>query len=694
MLSDYTLDTENFQEIMEEAKNMVASLYPEWTDFNYHDPGITMLEMFSQIKEGQQYFLDQIGLEHKKKYLKLLGETVQKRKEAQAFVKISTEDNLLIAEGTKLSAGEICFETEGMQSILYNTIKFCFCGSEQIEKEEIEEYKKESLHLHIFGENPLEGDCFYIGFEKGLPIEETIGFYVELNESVRQNRNKITNEFFPMLEFSYEFFSGDKWREISNVRDTTYGMLNDGMLFVCLESPMDKMSVCGKEAYYIRLRVTKSDIDIPPVLENIHFNMIPVVQRDTWIKAEEISLEESNSRNFVKGYTYLAINGMNDLYYKIEDIYYSIPAHEKYIDVQKGEVKFLFDKIPKEAAQDILLVSYSNHPMNKRCIGIGNGFPYQEFDLPSQDVIEEEVEILVHEVGSGSGYSRWNRVEDFGASRSEDRHYRIDAQKGKLIFGDCERGMAPEGEIIIISFAETLGEDGNVKKGKINKFININNQSVEVYNPKDAYGGKNKESIEECFFRARKGLKYPETAVTYKDYERYVMETPGLRMKSCKVILADQMQTIQRKNEENTLFIVVEPRDQRELSQNYKKNILAYLENYRLLGTKIEIISPHYIPLEVCLDIVTKPHFLDAKARIEKVALEYFQKISESFGAVIVYSELYGIIEMLNCVSSVNEITIDVRDRKVTRMQDGNILLPPNGVVELKDIQYFISLED
>lgn len=66
MLSDYTLDTENFSEIMEEAKNMVISLYPEWTDFNYHDPGITMLELFSWFKEGQQYFLDQIGTEHKK----------------------------------------------------------------------------------------------------------------------------------------------------------------------------------------------------------------------------------------------------------------------------------------------------------------------------------------------------------------------------------------------------------------------------------------------------------------------------------------------------------------------------------------------------------------------------------------------------------------------------------------------------
>lgn len=692
MLSDYTLDTENFQEIMEEAKNMVVSLYPEWTDFNYHDPGITMLELFSWIKEGQQYFLDQIGEEHKKKYLKLLGESVKKRKASKAFVKIATKENLLIAVGTKLKAGNICFETMRDQSVFSNAIKYCF-QEEQLE-DEIREYtEEESLHIQVFGEKPEKGSCFYIGFEKPLPIEENVGFYVCLDKHITHSRNKITNQFFPMMELYYEFYSKGVWKTVSNFADTTYGLLEDGIIVFQLAEEMEKNSINGKEAFYIRIRVEKSDIDVPPVIEKIHFNMIPVIQKDTWVYEEEIPFHQSNGRNFAKAKSYMAIEGMNDLYYKKNNIFFPILVHEKYVDIQKGEVKFWFEEIPKDAEREVLVVSYANYPINKRCVGIGNGFPYQEFDLQSRDIMQEEVKILVHEIGSGGGYSRWKRVEDFGASKPEDKHYMVDSKEGKLIFGDCERGMAPEGEIILCSFSETFGEGGNVKKGTINKFLHADTEDLDVFNPWDAYGGRDEESIEECFFRTRKGLKRPETAVTYKDYERYVMETPGLMIESCKAILAEDMYTVQGKYD-NTIFIVVKPKVAQELSVSYKKNILSYLENYRMIGTKIEIIAPRYISMEVCLDIVTKPHFLDAQDRIERVVLEYFQKISESFGAVIIYSELYGIIDMLDCVSGVNEITMDVKDSKVTRTQDGNILLPPNGVIALKNVQYLITMAD
>ncbi|NMA13633.1 MAG: putative baseplate assembly protein, partial [Clostridia bacterium] len=67
------MDTEEYRDILDDARNMIVSLYPEWTDFNYHDPGITLIELFSWIKESQQYYIDQIGDENRKKFLKLTG---------------------------------------------------------------------------------------------------------------------------------------------------------------------------------------------------------------------------------------------------------------------------------------------------------------------------------------------------------------------------------------------------------------------------------------------------------------------------------------------------------------------------------------------------------------------------------------------------------------------------------------------
>ncbi len=53
MLPNISLDNDRYKDIMDEARNLIVSLYPEWTDFNYHDPGITLLELFSWIRESQ-----------------------------------------------------------------------------------------------------------------------------------------------------------------------------------------------------------------------------------------------------------------------------------------------------------------------------------------------------------------------------------------------------------------------------------------------------------------------------------------------------------------------------------------------------------------------------------------------------------------------------------------------------------------
>ena len=59
MLPDIDLDNEKFDDIFENAKNSIVSNYPEWTDFNYHDPGVTMLEMFSWLKEIQHTIFEE-----------------------------------------------------------------------------------------------------------------------------------------------------------------------------------------------------------------------------------------------------------------------------------------------------------------------------------------------------------------------------------------------------------------------------------------------------------------------------------------------------------------------------------------------------------------------------------------------------------------------------------------------------------
>jgi hypothetical protein len=72
------LDDITFDELVEEAKKMIPQYAPQWTDYNLHDPGITIIELLSWIVETQIFRLDQITEKETTRFLHLLGQDPQK----------------------------------------------------------------------------------------------------------------------------------------------------------------------------------------------------------------------------------------------------------------------------------------------------------------------------------------------------------------------------------------------------------------------------------------------------------------------------------------------------------------------------------------------------------------------------------------------------------------------------------------
>ena len=78
------LDDQRYADIVEAAKRRIPVIFPEWTDFNEHDPGITILELFAWLKEMQQYYLNRISDESYENMLRLVGIDVMGAAPAQA----------------------------------------------------------------------------------------------------------------------------------------------------------------------------------------------------------------------------------------------------------------------------------------------------------------------------------------------------------------------------------------------------------------------------------------------------------------------------------------------------------------------------------------------------------------------------------------------------------------------------------
>ncbi|NLV16020.1 MAG: hypothetical protein GXY50_02250 [Syntrophomonadaceae bacterium] len=698
MLPNISLDTDRYKEILDGARNMIVSQYPEWTDFNYHDPGITMLEMFSWIKESQQYYIDQIGEENRKKFLKLLGVQPRAKVPARAEVQLIAGDDFDVLKGTKFYAGETCFEADERIYILKNDISRCV----SFEEEEARIVNRWQLNLGgklkilPFGREPQVNNCFYLGFDEALPKNIALRAQVDVFDDYKVKRTPIVDfqAFYPLAKMVVEVNTKKGWQPVTLISDESNGFLCSGSINIFIDLDMEPSMIEELEAYYLRLRLTRNDYDVPPVIQSISFNSIAVRQRDTQSEVMDLPLAGDGK---YRAATELSISGMSQIYLKASSGYHLVPKVIKNIDYENNCAVFEIDvNLFYDEAEGVRLVNSTSSFANSSVAGYGTGLPLQEIDIHNKNIEYESFEIMTEDTEVADCYLSWVKVSDFSTSTPEDRHYVFDSAAGILKFGDCKKGMAPEGTILIIGYVRTLGIGGNVKQNTINRIGQEDIPEIKVINKANAVGGEDEETLDDCFKRARRMLKKPRSAVTYADYENYVLQTPGLMIESCKVIPANLIRKQGHVAADMKISIVVKPfypERAETISDAYVRNIKSYLDNFRLLGTSIELIAPEYVGVTVYADITVKPHYQNAQTLIEEAVKYFFFGYKDQFGAEVIYSELYGIIDRLDCVSYVADLSMEAKGNGISRTKEGNIVLPANGVVLLSDTQFMFSVE-
>jgi hypothetical protein len=67
------LDNRSYADLIEEARALIPSLYPEWTNHNPSDPGIMLIELLAWLTEMVIYRLDRVPDANKEIFLKLLN---------------------------------------------------------------------------------------------------------------------------------------------------------------------------------------------------------------------------------------------------------------------------------------------------------------------------------------------------------------------------------------------------------------------------------------------------------------------------------------------------------------------------------------------------------------------------------------------------------------------------------------------
>lgn len=693
MLPIYNLDDEMFEDIVENAKKMIGNMSDKWTDLSPSDPGITFVELFAWLKEMQQYYLNQISVKNKYKYLKLLGEKIVYDKPSSAVVTINnvTEERIL-PDRCKFSADGIIFESIREEAILkLNIEKFYTTEDNSIIETSDENWDKE---YYIFGSEPKEENEFYIGFNEKFPLDKSVDIMINIYDEYPVKRNPIIKDdnFYPLAAIEWQYYSNNEWKSVEKVKDSTNNFLNTGVISFCVKEEMDKYENSG--CYFIRGVLKECSYEVPPVLKYMLTNSIKTVQKDTLSQLIEFDIENKEITEF-RLPNYLGQTGNIEAF--IEDKNGILKKIYEYDIKQKDNEKILIiDKLKVKEfikGRKLKLCCYSDEFTFYRKIEIEESVPAISIDLNLENICYEDFNIFVARDSEGVFWEEWGKTEDLYLEDCRSKKYFLDVNESQIVFGDGINGKIPEGEILIASYSNTLANGGNVKECEINDML-YDKKDETIVNCECAEGGKKALTIEEMFYNARKNLKKITRAVTDEDYEHIVKSTPGLMISNAKAIVPQDKNSIFSNDNPNCIYIVAEPYNdikKKGLNKAYIANIKNNIEKYRLITTEIEVISAQYVGILVYGEITVKPYYKDADKIINHTIKDYFENKTWKFGKGLVYSDLYGILDTLECVEYIYSLIINFDGRAAKKNSTGDIIIPENGMIYLKNCEIIVS---
>lgn len=688
MLQEITLDDERFTEIMEQMKGRIAEIYPAWTDYNYHDPGITILELFAWLKEMQQFHMNQIGERHIRSYLKLFGSAPRGRCPAKAVVRVGEAGkDFFFPKGSRCFAGEVCFETE--QTARIPAAEVVRLVSSPAGKEGRREAGRtvetgKGMRFLPFGKRPAAGDELWIGLSAPLEPRTACRLGIRLAAETDWVRNPIEDgaDFCPLARFSLFYQGEEGWAEAKITEDTTHQFLQDGFLTMEIGEKM----IAGNEGLcWLKVVLEESGYEVPPMLADVSLRELGVRQKRTLAECHEGCIRRGEP---IRISSYLAFTGNFLLFRREGEEYY---PYEGNVERRKKEeeVWFIPEEYPAGKETDYLLLCYE--AKEDILTGKGTGLPYQEYELRGADVCAEGLVLLV-ETEEGSGrYVRQELCTDFSESGPLDLDFRYEEETGRILFGDCNHGMPPEGKILLAAACESIGRHGNVREGSIRHIECCGYEGktrVAVSNENPAVGGSDMETSAECKERLLKNLGTVQRAVTYEDFETLALAAPGLMVESARAIPLTKYIRPGKTVRGECVMLVVKPcsPEKRPIpGEAYCRNILRAIEPGRMIGTKVVVVPPEYIGVSVFAEIAAGTKEQEVKTRMQAAVSDYFTKIRGKFGAEVSVGAIYAALDVLAEVTEIRSLTLDAQGKNIRRSRSGDLILPANGLAYLKE---------
>ncbi len=712
-------DDQTFQDIMEMARRRIPVIYPEWTDLNEHDPGVTLLELFAWLKEMQQYHLNRITDQSLESILGLLGITV--REPVASKIRVACPDlssEMILPRGLRfVTSGGIVFECPDCVHLNRFHIESIYVCDGSAFMDVRDMIMEPGIYCHVFGQKQAEGEsALYIGVDR-LEADMEIGLYLQLDDSYPVPRNPFKDSSYIPEEIIWEYgvlgANGMEFTPVETVNDKTFGFSQSGEVILSIageayrSSPHDGLPQCC----WLRARLIKKGCEENPRLANIYTDTIVLRQIETHSEMIPLTLTKHTKKTAVELRSRLALEGEHIVFVR-DNLGWRIHNDftAKRVSAEAGEVeKFMLTNLPKELSLDgeenVRILCYEPEFGGSMVLEGSNGLPCQRFPFQYRDMIlTEQLCVMAYEE-TQEGPERWmdwKFTPRLSRTGPYDRCFTYDNITGELVFGDNEHGAVPlpgKNNIMIVSCATTMGSGGNAVQQEF-EALEYNKLCVKPIRLYPAAGGSEAEDVRGALDRFRASMKQCKRAVTASDYELLAASTPGLRVMGVRALplYAPDSRVAGGNQAAATVTVVVLPYSEEPFpkpDQRFMDAVRNHLEEYRLITTNVRVIEPVYIKISVYAEVILDDNNDDSIDRIMKAAIEaHFNELQKGaqgkkpeFGQPVRENTLMMKIGEVPGVAHVKKVTLGVRNSESYRDKYGNIIIPPHGLPYLGDLQ-------
>ncbi|NDO46139.1 baseplate J/gp47 family protein [Clostridium sp. MD294] len=683
MLPLSNLNKKNSQTLLNEALQKLNMQYSDvWTDMDIHDPGITFLELLCYLKEKQQQSMQKIDDKTILQFAKILQLERKSAKPEKVSIEVIVKQDTFLPRGTVFLAKQYQYENSKRVFLQNNAIVSIALGNRLIPYEQMEIARNSILF-----QNKQD---IIIYFEKPLALKQYFSIYIELLE---QNRNAILEKqnFIPLSILQWQYYTENGWQDVTVLKDETYGFLFSG--FVTLHLSENVKHCFYEKGFPLRLKVKEYGYEIPPVLQEIKYNVITLLQQQT--KSITISFTKKE---------FLQNKMIFDEYLALEECFVLLfYTKNGFLNAEQNNIVFLVKQLPDMLFQlgvsdreqfkqqfaylkenDIVfqLICFEKEYYQYAFESVDKGITKQKIVLKEAQkyCIEKTLSLFVKsKTQKGEYWDNWQHCSFLEEKGKKEQCYLLEGNS--IVFGDNIHGKVPsrlKNNVLFGCVQFTYGKEGCIQKGVIDTIQNQKyfNNIIKIVQFQNSFDGENIETIEELIERMKIALlenKY--RAVTAEEYEKMVLHCQGLCIKSVKVL--PLYCPYSDSEAENTITVVVEPPIQpknKKILHCYLENIKKLLHKTTLITTKIYVMLPVYIPLDIYGDFVMQYTAFDSKQAIQTILQEYIEKIQKYNDDTMLYhGDFFALLEALEYVKEISYLKLELYGSKSNSFGDSEI---------------------